>query len=74
VHQISCAGSNELVVAKRLVLALAAYVALATLAYATLPDPRVRAVTLAVLAMFAVKTWVRRKDVLHPDGESGSDQ
>jgi hypothetical protein len=73
VHQISCAGSNELVVAKRLVLALAAYVALAALAYATLPDPKVRGVTLAVLAMFAVKTWVRRKDVLHPDGESGSE-
>jgi hypothetical protein len=62
-----------LVVAKRLVLALAAYVALAALAYETLPDPRVRGVTLAVLAMFAVKTWVRRKDVLHPDGESGSE-
>ena len=24
-------------------------------------------VTLAILAMFALKTWVRRKDVLHPD-------
>jgi hypothetical protein len=28
-------------------------------------------VTLAILAMFAVKTWVRRKDVMHP-GEEGS--
>jgi hypothetical protein len=74
VHQISCAGSKELVVAKRLVLSLAAFVALGALAFATLPDPRVRGVTLAILAMFAVKTWVRRKDVLHPDGESGSDQ
>jgi hypothetical protein len=62
----------ELVVAKRLVLALAAYVALAALAFATLPDQKVRAVTLAILAMFAVKTWVRRKDVLHPDDESQS--
>jgi hypothetical protein len=61
-----------LVVAKRLVLALAAYVALAALAFATLPDQKVRAVTLAILAMFAVKTWVRRKDVLHPDDESQS--
>ena len=58
---------------KRLVLALAAYVALAGLAFATLPDQRMRAVTLAILAMFAVKTWVRRKDVMHPDGESQSD-
>ena len=62
------------VVAKRLVLALAAYVVLAALAFETLPDPRVRGATLVILAMFAVKTWVRRKDVMHPGGESGSDQ
>ena len=60
-------------VAKRLVLALAAYVALAALAFVTLPDQRVRGVTLAILAMFAVKTWVRRKEVMHSDGESQSD-
>jgi hypothetical protein len=58
---------------KRLVAALAAYMALAVLAFATLPDQKVRGVTLAILAMFAVKTWVRRKDVMHPDGESQSD-
>ena len=58
---------------KRLALALLAYAAIAVLAIKTLDDPRVRAVTLAILAMFAVKTWVRRKDLLHPDGESGSD-
>jgi hypothetical protein len=63
----------NLVVAKRLLLAFVAYVVLAALAFKTLPDPRVRAVTLVILAMFAVKTWVRRKDVMHPDGESGSD-
>jgi hypothetical protein len=63
------------VVAKRLVLALAAYVVLAALAFKTLPDPRVRGATLVILAMFAVKTWVRRKDVMqHPGGESGSDR
>jgi hypothetical protein len=62
------------VVAKRLLLALAAYVVLAALAFKTLPDPRVRAGTLVILAMFAVKTWVRRKHVMHPDGESGSDR
>jgi len=56
-----------------LALALLAYAAIAVLAIKTLDDPRVRAVTLAILAMFAVKTWVRRKDLLHPDGESGSD-
>ena len=58
---------------KRLVLALLAYAAFAVLAIKTLDDPRVRGVTLAILAMFAVKTWVRRKDVLHPDGETRED-
>jgi hypothetical protein len=48
-------------------------VALAALAFATLSDQRVRGVTLAILALFAVKTWVRRKEVMHPDGESQSD-
>ena len=58
---------------KRLLFALFAYAAIAVLALKTLDDPRVRGVTLAILAMFAVKTWVRRKDVMHPD-ESGSEQ
>jgi hypothetical protein len=60
-------------VTKRLGLALLAYAAIAVLAIKTLDDPRVRGVTLAILAMFAVKTWVRRKDLMHPGGESGSD-
>jgi hypothetical protein len=58
----------------RLVLAFAAYIGLGVLAFTTLSDTRVRLVTLAILAMFALKTWVRRKDVMHPDEESGSDQ
>ena len=58
---------------KRLLLALLAYAALAVLAIKTLDDQRVRGVTLAILAMFAVKTWVRRKDVLHPEGETRED-
>jgi hypothetical protein len=61
-------------VTKRLILALLTYAAIAVLAIKTLDDPRVRGVTLAILAMFAVKTWVRRKDVMRPDSESGSDQ
>ena len=56
---------------KKLAIAFAAYVALGALAFATLSDQRIRLVTLAILAMFAVKTWVRRKDFLHPNGESG---
>jgi len=64
---------QELVVQKKLVVALIAYVALAAIAIATLSDQRVRVATLAVLAMFAVKTWVRRKDVMHPDSEGQSE-
>ena len=56
-----------------MLLAFVAYGAIALLAFKTLDDPRVRGVTLAILAMFAVKTWVRRKDMMHPDGESGSE-
>ncbi len=60
---------------KRLVLAMAAFVALGVLAWTTLSDQRVRLVTLAILAMFALKTWVRRKEVLpaqvEGDAESG---
>jgi hypothetical protein len=50
---------------KRLMIALAAYVALGILSWSTISDQRIRLATLAVLAMFAFKTWVRRKDVLH---------
>ena len=54
---------------KRLLIALAAFVALGVLSWNTISDQRIRLATLAVLAMFALKTWVRRKDVLHPDEE-----
>ncbi|MFY9979639.1 MAG: hypothetical protein WA252_04150 [Candidatus Sulfotelmatobacter sp.] len=54
----------------RLTGALIAYLALGVLAVTTLSDQRVRAVTLLILGLFAFKTWVRRKDVLHPDGEN----
>jgi hypothetical protein len=33
----------------------------------TLSDQRVRLAVLAILAMFAFRTWMRRKDVMHPD-------
>jgi hypothetical protein len=54
----------------RLAAALIAYVVLGILSWTTLSDHRIRGITLAILAMFAVKSWVRRKDVMHPDGES----
>ena len=33
-------------------------------------DPKFRAGTLVILALFAVKSWVRRNEVMHPDGET----
>jgi hypothetical protein len=53
----------------RLAMALIAYLVLGVLAFATLSDQRIRLLTLLILAMFAFKSWVRRKDVLHPDGK-----
>jgi len=55
----------------RLIAGLAAFVVLGILAWTTISDPRIRLVTLAILAMFAVKTWVHRKHLMHPG--KGSD-
>ncbi|HZW79737.1 MAG TPA: hypothetical protein VFF50_04635 [Candidatus Deferrimicrobiaceae bacterium] len=57
----------------RLAMAMIAYAALGILALATLDDFRIRALTLLILGLFAFKSWVRRKEVLHPDGESDSE-
>jgi hypothetical protein len=51
----------------RLFLALAAYVALGILSWTTLSDSRVRLTTLLILGLFAFKTVMRRKDVMHDD-------
>jgi hypothetical protein len=53
----------------RFVMALAAYVVLAVLTWTTITDGKIRLATLLVLALFAVKTIVRRKDVMHSNGE-----
>jgi hypothetical protein len=53
----------------RLYMALAAFVVLGALSWMTLSDPRMRFATLAVLVMFALKTWLRRNEVMHPDRE-----
>ena len=55
----------------RFLLAMAAYVGLAVLSWNTITDEKLRLATLAVLALFAVKTAVRRKDVMHPDKVNG---
>jgi len=54
----------------RFAMAMVAYVAIAVLAWNTLTDEKLRLATLAVLALFAVKTVVRRKDVMHPDAKA----
>jgi hypothetical protein len=53
----------------RLAVALIAYVVLGVLTWTTISDGRIRAGTLVILGLFAFKSWVRRKDVMHPDGE-----
>jgi hypothetical protein len=50
----------------RLIAGFVAYVVLGILSWTTLSDPKIRLVTLAILVMFAVRTWVRRKDLMHP--------
>jgi hypothetical protein len=57
----------------RLAMAFVAYLVLGALAYATLSDPRIRLLTLLILALFAFKSWVRRKDVMHPDRDGESE-
>jgi heme exporter protein D len=54
----------------RLTRALIAYAALGILTWLTISDSRIRGVTLLILALFAVKSVLRRKDVLHPDESS----
>ena len=58
----------------RLAVALIAYVVLGALTWMTITDTKLRAGTLLILALFAVKSWARRKEVLHPDGEHDADK
>jgi uncharacterized membrane protein YfcA len=48
----------------RLAIAMAAFVGLGVLAWTTLSDEKIRLLTLAILAMFAFKTWLRRKETM----------
>ena len=54
----------------RFLLAMAAFVVLGILTWSTITDEKLRLATIAVLALFAVKTVLRRKDGIHPDGSS----
>jgi len=57
----------------RLAAALIAYVILGILTWMTITDTKLRAGTLVILGVFAVKSWVRRKDVMHPGSGSRGD-
>jgi hypothetical protein len=54
----------------RLSIALVCYVVLGALTWITITDPKIRAGTLVILGLFAVKSVLRRNDVLHPDKDA----
>jgi hypothetical protein len=56
----------------RLALALVAYAVLALLTWKTITDENLRLATWVILALFAVKSILRRKDMMHPDGEDSN--
>lgn len=58
----------------RLAVALIAYAVLGVLTWTTIGDTRIRVGTLAILFLFAFKSWVRRKDVMHPGRERNADK
>ena len=45
----------------KFLVAMGAYAVLAALAWTTLSDPKFKFATLAILAMFAIKTWASNK-------------
>ena len=51
----------------RLSIALVCYAVLAALTWSTITEPKLRAGTLLILGLFAVKSVLRRRDVMHPD-------
>ena len=62
--------AGSVISVNRLFIAMICYVVLGALTWTTITDPKIRGGTLLILALFAVKTLVRRKDVPHAD-ESG---
>jgi hypothetical protein len=58
----------------RLLLAFVVFAALAGLAWTTLSDERIRLVTVAILGLFALKTWLHRKDYLRARREDDSER
>jgi len=44
------------------------------LAWFTISDVRIRAVPLGILVLFALKSVLRRNEVMHSDGEQDADE
>jgi ABC-type transport system involved in cytochrome c biogenesis permease subunit len=57
----------------RLSIALVCYAVLGALTWTTITDPKIRTGTLVILALFAVKSVLRRNDVLRADKRSDAD-
>jgi len=51
----------------RLAVALIAYAVLGVLAWLTISDMRIRAVPLGILALFALKSILRRNETMHSE-------
>ena len=58
----------------RLAAALIAYAVLGVLSWLTISDPRIRAVPLGILVLFAVKSVLRRKETMHSDKPADEEQ
>ena len=57
----------------RFAMSLIAYAVLGGLTWWTITDSRMRAGTLLILGLFALKTVLRRGDTMHSDKDAGSD-
>jgi len=49
-------------------MAMVAFVILGVLTWTTIDDEKIRYGTTAILALFAMKTWLRRNDTMQPNG------
>ena len=58
----------------RLAAALIAYAVLGVLSWLTISDTKVRAVPLAILLLFAVKSILRRNETMHSEKHEAEDE
>jgi small neutral amino acid transporter SnatA (MarC family) len=58
----------------RLAAALIAYAVLGVLSWLTISDPKIRAVPLGILVLFAVKSVLRRNETMHSEKAEEEDR